>query len=73
MAPVVGLVGLGLIQRGFPAVGVAQSILFVMLINIHRMISDLMTWPFECLSYYQYHLEERLFCTTKKIKFWNMS
>lgn len=24
MAPVVGLVGLGLIQRGFPAVGVAQ-------------------------------------------------
>lgn len=38
MAPVVGLVGLGLIQRGFPAVGVAQSILFVMVINIYKMV-----------------------------------
>lgn len=43
MAPVVGLVGLGLIQQGFPAVGVAQSILFVMLISNLRMNSDLMT------------------------------
>jgi len=33
MAPVVGLVGLGFIQRGFPAVGVAQSILFFMVAN----------------------------------------
>lgn len=32
MAPVVGLVGLGFIQRGFPAVGVAQSILFFMVV-----------------------------------------
>ena len=41
MAPVVGLVGLGLIQRGFPSVGVVQiSILFIMifLVKLYKWI-----------------------------------
>jgi len=38
MAPVVGLVGLGFIQRGFPAVGVVRSILFFMVANTYKMM-----------------------------------
>lgn len=38
MAPVVGLVGLGFIQRGFPAVGVDQSIFFSSLFNTYKMV-----------------------------------
>jgi len=34
MAPVVGLVGLGLFQRGFPVVGVTQISILIVMISI---------------------------------------
>jgi len=34
MAPVVGLVGLGLFQRGFPVVGVAQIAILIVMISV---------------------------------------